>query len=263
MLRLKTSRPSSHPRTVRDEGELPPSPRRHSLLREQKCPLYWTIARETPFVAEERVAGRSRGYWEFQTHLHPNQLSPGLLVGNGSTPLPLGSPEANAVAPYDQMHPCRWKGWIPTPTSVATSRARTIGGRTLRVRKNHLVRCIVRRSIFIGFWGVDATVSFAIHPWHDRRWHTDMGRGCVGQLGTCSFGSARLTHPGIFPRSPGRNARALPSIPSPWTQTPGAPYVRIVHRTTFVRSTRLRWRTTSRRCLRPSAWSCFVVTYSP
>lgn len=38
-LRLKTSRPSSHAQTVRDESELPPLPRRHSLLREQKCPL--------------------------------------------------------------------------------------------------------------------------------------------------------------------------------------------------------------------------------
>lgn len=109
---------------------------------------------------------------------------------------------------------------------------------------------------------LDATVPFAIHLWHDRRWHSHVGLGCVGQLGTCSFGSARLTHHGIFPGFLGKNARALPSTPSARTQTPGALYVRTVHRTAFVRSTRLRWRTTSRRCLRPSAWSCFVVTFS-
>ena len=103
-------------------------------------------------------------------------------------------------------------------------------------------------------------VSFAIHPWHDRRWHSHVGLGCVGQLGSSSVGSARLTHHGIFPGFLGKNARA-PSIPSAWTQTPGAPYVRTVHRTTFVRSIRLRVRTTSRRRFRPSSWACFVAAF--
>lgn len=42
----------------------------------------------------------------------------------------------------------------------------------------------------------------------------------------------------------------------------GALYVRSVHRSGFVRSTGLRGRTTSRRRLRPSSWSRFVVVLS-
>lgn len=124
--RLKTSRSSSRSRSAGDEGELPLLPRQNTLLWEPKCQVSIVcLSRETPIAAEAGVAGRSRGCREFQTHLHPIQLSPGFLGGNGPALPWMGSPEPSPVAPYDQMHPSRCDGWIPPPSSVATSRART------------------------------------------------------------------------------------------------------------------------------------------